>query len=89
MPDAKSQTAIKILDYLKRNPDAEDSVEGIFRWWLPSQHIEENKERVHEALTDLVAKNLVLKRKHGDVWTFRLNHDKDSIISVLIEWMSE
>lgn len=89
MPDTKSQTAIKILDYLKRNPSAEDTVEGIFRWWLPSQHIEQNKECVYEALADLVAKNLVVKHKHGDVSTFRLNHDKDPIILALIEWMKE
>ena len=89
MPDSKSQTAIKILDYLKRNPDAEDTVDGIFRWWLPSQHIEQNKDNVHEALADLVTKNLVLKHRHGDVWTFRLNHEKDAIITALIEWMCE
>jgi len=89
MPSSRSRDAIKILDYLRRNPEAEDTVEGIFQWWLRIQHVERNKERVQEALSDLVDKGLVLKRSVGEESTYRLNHHKEQIILALIDWLGE
>lgn len=82
-------TQLKILDYLKRNPEAEDTADGIFQWWLRIQHFERNKERVQEALADLVSKELVLKRRVGNVSTYRLNKEKEQIIAALLVWLRE
>ena len=55
-----SQLAFKILDYLRRNPSAKDSVEGIARWWVQDDPVE--VRRVLEKLADL---NLVGKRSNA------------------------
>ena len=43
-----------ILDYLKRNPGAGDTMEGIARWWLDQARIEVSVEQVREALEELI-----------------------------------
>lgn len=55
-----SQLAFKILDYLRRNPAAKDSVEGIARWWVQEDPVE--VRRVLEKLAEL---NLVGKRSNA------------------------
>ena len=55
-----SQLAFKILDYLRRNPSAKDSVEGIARWWVQDDPVE--VRRVLEKLAEL---NLVGKRSNA------------------------
>ena len=55
-----SPLAFKILDYLRRNPAAKDSVEGIARWWVREDPVE--VRRVLEKLAEL---NLVGKRSNA------------------------
>lgn len=68
-----SQLAFKILDYLRRNPAAKDSVEGIARWWVRDDPVE--VRRVLEKLAEL---NLVGKRSNAafDLY-FAANNERE------------
>jgi hypothetical protein len=54
--------AAEIADYLARNPQAADGVEGIRRWWLREPHRGASHERVRAALALLEASGLVRRR---------------------------
>ena len=56
----------KILDYLKHNPSAEDTLEGIAQWWLLEQQIRIERARVKAALKRLVERSLLLVRPGVD-----------------------
>ena len=49
----------KILNYLKKHPQAGDTLEGIATWWLEQQRIEEIVDEVAEALDVLIKKGRV------------------------------
>ena len=57
-----SQLALRILDYLRRHPQAKDSVEGIARFWVNADPIE-----VRRALDKLVDLKLVVKRANASI----------------------
>ena len=42
-----------ILTYLKRNPDASDTLEGITKWWLEMERINGSVEQVAAACQKL------------------------------------
>jgi DNA-binding transcriptional regulator PaaX len=66
-----------ILGFLLKNPDAEDTLEGIVEWWLMRERIEYETGRVRAALEDLVEKGFVLERKRsGSDMRYRLNERK-------------
>lgn len=67
-----SKVAREILAYLKRNPEACDTLVGITRWWLMKQRIEAAANAVQQALDELVKLELVLRNEvpHGPV-TYR------------------
>ncbi|CAE6484006.1 hypothetical protein C8R30_105113 [Nitrosomonas nitrosa] len=51
-----------ILHYLRSNPNAADSLEGIMNWWLPELgHAQANTEEVMRALDRLIAGGMVEK----------------------------
>lgn len=50
--------AMRILAYLRRNPRARDTAEGIAKWW-----VRDDPTAVHRVLQQLVVLNLV--RKHS------------------------
>ena len=56
----------KILDYLKHNPSAEDTLEGIAQWWLLEQEIRIERARVKAALKWLVERSLLILRRGVD-----------------------
>ena len=43
-----------ILSYLEKNPDAGDTAEGITRWWLEMERIDNAVEEVQAVLESLV-----------------------------------
>lgn len=45
----------RISSYLESRPKALDSLDGILRWWLLKQHIEESTELVQAAMDYLVS----------------------------------
>jgi Fe2+ or Zn2+ uptake regulation protein len=73
----KSQIGKEILTYLVEHPDAHDTVEGIVEWWLMERQIKFQTVRVKEALSELVAKELILKHNGTDAHThYRINQRK-------------
>lgn len=51
-----------ILHYLRSNPNAADSLEGIMNWWLPKRgYAQANTEEVMLALDQLIAAGVVEK----------------------------
>jgi Fe2+ or Zn2+ uptake regulation protein len=52
----------KILDYLRKNPDAGDTLEGISGWWVQSEYIEQSVDEVASVLERLTEKGLVKKQ---------------------------
>lgn len=59
----KDEVARKIMDYLRRNPDAGDTLEGISKWWLQSECIDQSVGEVSTALEELVKEGKLKKQK--------------------------
>lgn len=59
-------TAYQILAYLRDNPDAQDTLEGIIEWWLLERRIKNQTDRVNEALAYLIAQSLLTARTGKD-----------------------
>ena len=51
----KSPIERQILDYLRENPEAQDTVRGVAEWWLLKQQIVQSTADVEAALANLVA----------------------------------
>jgi Fe2+ or Zn2+ uptake regulation protein len=56
----ESPLVLQILDYLRRHPQAKDSVEGIAQFWVSADPVE-----VRRALDRLVDMKLVEKRSNA------------------------
>lgn len=52
-----------IINYLKRNPDACDNLEGIAGWWLQFERIEYTVDEVLSVLDDLVNRGLIVRQE--------------------------
>ena len=61
-----SEIAREILNYLLKNPDARDTLEGVVQWWLPEQEIKRRTAAIKEALDELVDAGLLSERKGKD-----------------------
>ena len=59
----KSQIGNEILAYMVDHPKAQDTLEGIVEWWLLERKIKYETARVQEALSELVVRGLILKKK--------------------------
>lgn len=55
-----------ILDYLRRNPHAGDTLEGITRYWLERERVEMSVHEVQKALEHLSRKGAISSRKMKD-----------------------
>ncbi len=53
----------RIIDYLRKNPEAGDTLEGICRWWLQFEYIEQTVDEVAVALDVLVKKGLIKRQE--------------------------
>jgi len=51
----------EILSYLRRHPDAADTLDGVVQWWLPRQRYVEARELIEDALESMVKDGVVLK----------------------------
>lgn len=60
--DPQSEAIRLLLRYLIANPDAKDTAEGIFKWWIPKLHRELRPEALEKMLTSLVAKRWLMER---------------------------
>jgi hypothetical protein len=79
------QIAYDILSYLAKNPDAQDTLEGIMGCWLPEQAARPRIVAVEGALAELVGRGLVLERRGKDGRTFyKVNRRRLREISSLL-----
>jgi hypothetical protein len=63
----------EILQYLVKNPNAQDGVTGISDWWLLMKY---KNALVKEALQKLVAEGFILEEKISGSQTYKLNHKR-------------
>jgi hypothetical protein len=85
-PLRKGPHGYEILEYLLRNPDAGDSIEGIVDWWLLEQRIVRAIEETQKSLDELVARGLLRARHALDGRThYRLNKAKKREIRAMIK----
>jgi len=61
-----SEIAQAILDHLRQNPDAQDTLAGIVQWWLPSRKIRSRTATIKDALGELVSAGLVTRIEGKD-----------------------
>ena len=86
MCETPEEASYEILSYLARNPDAQDTLEGVVEWWMFEQKIRSRTSQVELALAQLVAKGLIVKRKGKDARThYRVNRRKLREISSILE----
>jgi len=87
LPD-KSQIAREILTYLAKHPDAQDTLDGIMRGWLPDQGGRYKQAIVREVVKDLVLEGTILESKTpGSDTVYRLNVAKRNRMKELLKKM--
>jgi hypothetical protein len=70
-------------------PKAQDTLEGIVEWWLLERKIEFVKVSVKEALSELVAKGMILEKKGPDSQIhYRINRKKQEEIKKFVKMTS-
>jgi len=76
----------EILRYLLEHPDAKDTVDGIFKFWLPKGAAKQAKKEVREALDFLVIKKgwLTERNVHSSGKLYGLNKDHLGEIKVFL-----
>jgi DNA-binding PadR family transcriptional regulator len=62
----QSRIAQAILDYLRKHPEAQDTIAGVAEWWLPAQGFKHQITSVKDALDELVAEGLISKHQGSD-----------------------
>ena len=53
--------ASKIADYFRQYPNAADTADGVFKWWLSREQVRCTHEQVERALEYLIAEGVVTK----------------------------
>jgi hypothetical protein len=71
-PPDKVQTARDILDYLARQPRAEDTLEGIMKDRVPEKPAAQQMTLVKEVVGDLVTQGLIEKVRTEDRTVYRV-----------------
>ena len=85
----ESKIGNKILAYMVDHPNARDTLEGIVEWWLLERQIKFQTARVKDALSDLVARGLILEKKGSNSQIhYRINHNKYEEIKTLVKLMT-
>ena len=82
----KQQISHEVLAYLAKNPDAQDTLEGVVYWWLLEERIKDRTVKVQEALDELVSEGLVVKHTGRDARAhYRINRRKIKKISAILK----
>lgn len=63
MNERQEEISKKILDYLQNNPDAGDTLEGISKWWMQAECIEQSVDKVAGVLEQLIKEGAIKKQK--------------------------
>ena len=51
----------EIIDYLRKNPNAGDSLEGVMNWWLSQRDKKPDVAEIEQVLEQLIAEGSVRK----------------------------
>jgi aryl-alcohol dehydrogenase-like predicted oxidoreductase len=78
MDEQQEKPAQMILAYLRRNPGAGDTLEGIVRWWLGLERIESLAAEVAQVLGDLTRQGRVRAHRLANGTTFYTANDRAS-----------
>jgi hypothetical protein len=70
MNEKQEKISGMILNYLQRNPDAGDTLEGIVKWWMGFENIESSIEDVADVLETLIQKGEIRMYNIVDGTTF-------------------
>ena len=85
--------ACEILDYLSEHTDAQDTLDGIMRWWLLDREIRHQTGLVKKALGELVDRGFVVERKTWNAGArYHINPEKVSeVVDFLdsVNWRAE
>ena len=84
--DNDLQTAQLILAYLRRHPGAKDTVEGIARWWLLNERVEQTVDRIERALEWLIENDLIEENQlQGDLYSYTLKNGKQTQVDAALQ----
>jgi len=74
-----------ILAHIADNPDAQDTFEGVIRWWLLDQTIRFEIDKVSTSLAQLVARGLIIEHSQFDgTIAYKVNKEKLEEIRALV-----
>ena len=65
-----SEIARAIASYVEKNPEAQDTLEGIVQWWLPEAQHPTRIALIKKALDELVGEGLLTAYKAKDAQIF-------------------
>jgi hypothetical protein len=58
--------APEILDYLARQPGAQDTIDGILHWWVLDAHIRKWAPKIAKTVAELVEQGFLEQRRSAD-----------------------
>lgn len=61
-----SSPAPEILDYLARQPDAQDTIEGILHWWVLDSCIRDWTPKIAKTVAQLVERGFLEEKRSPD-----------------------
>lgn len=69
---------LRISEYLHKHKQAGDTLEGVARWWMMNQQVNDSLTEVQQALQQLKAQGVVTARKGPDGRTlYFINNPND------------
>jgi len=74
-PD-RDDVSREILSYLTEHPDAEDTLEGIARWWLLERELQIHVKLVEDVLRDLTRQARIRKVDRNGTVYYRAMQEK-------------
>jgi len=67
LPDPQLPSpAPEILAYLARQPDAQDTIEGILHWWVLDAYIQKWAPKIAKTVAQLVQKGFLEQKRAAD-----------------------
>lgn len=66
----------QILEYLVKQPEAKDTLEGIMDWWLPATHPRARLEELERVLKHLVKRKWVTVTEAGPLVVYGLDQER-------------
>jgi hypothetical protein len=62
--------APEILDYLARQPNAQDTIDGILHWWVLDVYVRKWAPKIAETVAQLVERGFLEEKSSSDGKTF-------------------